>query len=126
MLKRRAEDEVTSVLDVFGDALSRGDIAAALSCFQDDCYWRDLVTFTWNLHTSEGKDQIAAMLGAQLATTRPSGWKVAEGEPASEDGDVTTAWIEFETAVARGYGLVRLVNGKIWTLLTTMAELKGY
>jgi putative flavoprotein involved in K+ transport len=126
LLKRRAEDEVTSVLDVFGDALSRGDIAAALSCFQDDCYWRDLVTFTWNLHTSEGKDQIAAMLGAQLATTRPSGWKVAEGEPASEDGDVTTAWIEFETAVSRGYGLVRLVNGKIWTLLTTMVELKGH
>jgi putative flavoprotein involved in K+ transport len=126
LLQRRANDEVTSVLDVFGDALSRGDIAAALSCFQDDCYWRDLVTFTWNLHTSEGKDQIAAMLGAQLATTRPSGWKVAEGEPASEDGGVTTAWIEFETAVARGYGLVRLVNGKIWTLLTTMVELKGH
>lgn len=126
MLDIRANDEVTTLLEVFGGALSRGDIAAAVSCFQDDCYWRDLVTFTWNLHTSESKDQIAAMLGTQLATTRPSGWKLAEGEIATEEGGVTTAWIEFETAVARGYGLVRMVNGKIWTLLTTMVELKGH
>src|SRR3546814_4028050 len=34
--------------------------------------------------------------------------------------------ISFETAVARGRGHVRLRNGKCWTLLTTMAELKGH
>lgn len=84
------------------------------------------MTFTWNIHTSEGKEQIAAMLHAQLATTKPKSWTIAEGETASADGGVTTAWIEFETAVARGYGLVRLKDGKIWTLLTTMAELKGH
>jgi putative flavoprotein involved in K+ transport len=28
--------------------------------------------------------------------------------------------------VARGYGLIRLRAGKIWTLLTSMVELKGY
>ena len=123
MLDTTAYAEVQTLLDTFGAALDRGDIAAATACFQDDCYWRDLVTFTWNLHTSEGKDQIAAMLGAQLATTQPTGWKIAEGEAASSDGGVTTAWIEFETAVARGYGLVRLKDGKIWTLLTTMVEL---
>jgi putative flavoprotein involved in K+ transport len=126
LLDIHANDEVTAVLAGFGAALERGDIAAAVSCFQDDCYWRDLVTFTWNLHTSEGKAQITDMLEAQLAGTRPTGWKIAEGETASEDGGVTTAWIAFETAVACGYGLVRLVNGKIWTLLTTMVELKGH
>ena len=126
MLDIHVNDEVTAVLENFGAALARDDIAGAVSCFQDDCYWRDLVTFTWNLHTSEGKAQITDMLGAQLARTSPTGWKIAEGETASEDGGVTTAWIEFETAVARGYGLVRLVNGKIWTLLTTMVELKGH
>ena len=126
MLDTTADAEMQTLLDTFGAALERGDIAAAVACFQDDCYWRDLVTFTWNIHTSEGKDQIAAMLGAQLAATKPSGWKIAEGETASADGGVTTAWIEFETGVARGYGLVRLKEGKIWTLLTTMAELKGH
>ena len=126
MLDTHANDAASAVLQTFGAALSRGDIAGAVSCFQDDCYWRDLVTFTWNLHTCEGKAQIADMLGAQLAMAEPAGWKIADGETATEDAGVTTAWIEFETAVARGIGLVRLVNGKIWTLLTTMAELKGH
>ena len=126
MLDTHANDAASAVLQIFGAALSRGDIAGAVSCFQDDCYWRDLVTFTWNLHTCEGKAQIADMLGAQLAMAEPAGWKIADGETATEDAGVTTAWIEFETAVARGIGLVRLVNGKIWTLLTTMAELKGH
>ncbi|MBC2837439.1 NAD(P)/FAD-dependent oxidoreductase [Paragemmobacter straminiformis] len=126
MLDTTANAEVQTLLDTFGAALERGDIAAAVGCFQDDCYWRDLVTFTWNIHTSEGKDAIAAMLGAQLATTKPSGWTIAAGETAAEEGGVTTAWIEFETGVARGYGLVRMIGGKIWTLLTTMVELKGH
>ena len=126
MLDTHANDAASAVLQTFGAALSRGDIAGAVSCFQGDCYWRDLVTFTWNLHTCEGKAQIADMLGAQLAMAEPAGWKIADGETATEDAGVTTAWIEFETAVARGIGLVRLVNGKIWTLLTTMAELKGH
>lgn len=126
MLDTTANAEVQSVLDTFGAALERGDIAAATACFQDDCYWRDLVTFTWNIHTSEGKSAIADMLGAQLSATRPTGWKIAEGEAAAEEGGVTTAWIEFETGVARGYGLIRLIGGRIWTLLTTMVELKGH
>jgi hypothetical protein len=36
------------------------------------------------------------------------------------------AWITFETGAARGYGHLRLRNGKCWTLLTTMQELKGF
>ena len=126
MLDTTATAEVQTLLDTFGAALERGDIAAATNCFQDDCYWRDLVTFTWNIHTSEGKPQIAAMLASQLAATKPTGWKIAEGETATEDGGVTTAWIEFETGAARGYGLIRLRDGRIWTLLTTMVELKGH
>ena len=126
MLDTTASAEVQGLLDSFGAALERGDIDAAVACFQDDCYWRDLVSFTWNIHTSEGKDAIRGMLQSQLAATKPSGWKIAKGETAAEDGGVTTAWIEFETGVSRGYGLVRMIDGKIWTLLTTMVELKGH
>jgi putative flavoprotein involved in K+ transport len=126
MLDTTASAEVQGLLDSFGAALERGDIGTAVACFQDDCYWRDLVSFTWNIHTSEGKDAIRGMLQSQLAATKPSGWKIAEGEMAAEDGGVTTAWIEFETGVSRGYGLVRTIGGKIWTLLTTMVELKGH
>jgi putative flavoprotein involved in K+ transport len=54
----------------------------------------------------------------------PSGWKTTE-EPTEAEG-VTEAWIEFETAVGRGSGHLRLKDGKAWTLLTTLYELKGH
>jgi putative flavoprotein involved in K+ transport len=126
MLDAAAGHAVNQLLSDFGAALEAGDIARALSFFQDDCYWRDLVSFTWNIHTAEGKPGVEAMLKATLAATKPTGWRVADGEMPTEDGGVTTAWIQFETGVARGYGLIRLMGDKIWTLLTTMVELKGH
>ncbi len=48
------------------------------------------------------------------------------GEAATDADGVTESWICFETEVARGYGLIRLKGGKIWTLLTVMSELKGH
>lgn len=126
MLDTTINDQVTEFLDAFGIALESGNIDAAASMFQSDCYWRDLVTFTWNIKTMEGPDQVRDMLSSQLATTKPRGWKIADGEVATEDGGITTAWISFETDVARGYGMIRLKDGLIWTLLTTMVELKGH
>ena len=114
------------VLAAFGDALGRGDIAAARAMFVEDCYWRDLVSFTWNIATCEGQDQIEAMLVAQLAQAAPSNWHLAEGEAVAEDDGITTAWFGFETATGRGYGQIRLRGEKIWTLLTTLVALKGH
>ena len=111
-------------LSSFGDALTRRDIDAALAHFGDDCYWRDLVSFTWNICTQESRDAIRAMLQARLDDTAPSNWRL-EGD-ATEAGGVVDAWFTFETVVARGRGYLRLMNGKAWTLLTTMTELKGF
>lgn len=105
-------------------ALQARDLDAALALFDDECYWRDLVSFTWNIATQEGRDAIRAMLEARLADVQPSNWTL-EGE-ASEAGGVVEAWFTFETAVARGRGLVRLRGGRCWTLLTAMMELKGF
>ena len=108
----------------FTSALTRHDIDAAVALFEPDCYWRDLVTFTWNICTQEGPEAIRAMLGARLADTKPSSFAV-EGEATEADG-VVDAWFTFETAVARGRGHLRVRNAKAWTLLTTMTELKGF
>ncbi|KAA0998914.1 NAD(P)/FAD-dependent oxidoreductase [Paraburkholderia panacisoli] len=118
---------ISRVLEALDAALQSGDTAAALELFQPDCYWRDLVAFTWNIKTMEGREQIAAMLDAQLGAIKPSKLKLAEQEePATDANGVTQGWITFETEVARGSGFIRLNNGRIWTLLTTMAELKGH
>ena len=108
----------------FSTALERRDIEAAVALFEPDAYWRDLVAFTWNIRTQEGPLAIRAMLTARLADTKPSAFAV-EGD-ATEAGGVVDAWFTFETAVARGRGHLRLRNGKAWTLLTTMTELKGF
>ncbi|MEP0519741.1 MAG: NAD(P)/FAD-dependent oxidoreductase [Hyphomicrobiales bacterium] len=126
MLDTTEYTKVSAVLSQLDEALLSGDAAAAAECFLDDCYWRDLISFTWNIKTMEGKAAIIEMLNTQLNHVQPCNWRIADNEPVTEEDDVTTAWISFETCVARGYGLVRLKAGKIWTLLTTMVELKGH
>ena len=126
MLDKAPNKKLSDLLDQFGAALAANDIDTAVGCFQEDCYWRDLVTFTWNIKTMEGKDQVRDMLESQLSKTKPSHWALAKGEDATESGGVIEGWISFETEVARGFGHIRLKDGKIWTLLTTMVELKGH
>ena len=107
----------------FSEALAAQDVDRAASLFGDDSYWRDLIALTWNLKTSEGREEIAAMLRATLETAAPGEFAVL-GEPTEADG-VTEAWFSFETAVGRGTGHLRLVDGEAWTFLTTLDELKG-
>ncbi len=111
-------------LDDFGAAVTRADFAAAAAMFGDESYWRDLISFTWNLKTAEGREQIREMLAATAPNAKPSSWKlIGDG---SEAGGVTEGWFTFETATSRGKGLLRLIGGKAWTLLTTIQELKGF
>lgn len=120
------ESKVQQILSALDQALTKNDFEAATELFQDDCYWRDLVSFTWNIKTLEGKKQILDMLQKQANEIKPSSWKLNPDEAVAEDADVITAWFSFETKVGQGYGLIRLNQGKIWTLLTTLVELKGF
>ncbi len=113
----------------FEQALSSADITAAQSLFVPDCYWRDLVAFTWNIKTQEGREAVTHMLAWQVPNVKPSNFKLS-GEASEADG-IVDAWFDFETAAARGLGHVRLRAGddgddQAWTLLTTMVELKGF
>lgn len=126
MLEVAPSKKLSDLIDAFGAALSAGDVEKAVGFFQEDCYWRDLVSFTWNIKTLEGRDQIRAMLKSQLERIKPSNWALAENEEVREADGLIEGWITFEMEVAGGYGHIRLKGGKIWTLLTTMAGLKGY
>ena len=48
-------------MSAFGAALERGDIDAAARLFDDECYWRDIVAFTWNIKTMEGRSASRAL-----------------------------------------------------------------
>ncbi|MER9950787.1 NAD(P)/FAD-dependent oxidoreductase [Mesorhizobium sp. M0047] len=124
MLDMAPSKQAAAWLASFAHALEAGDGAAASNLFVDDCYWRDLLIFTWNITTMEGRDAIAGMLEATLATTRPTAWQLT-GEATSEEGTIE-AWLSFETAVASGEGIMRLRDGRCRTLFTAMTELKGF
>jgi putative flavoprotein involved in K+ transport len=116
--------QVSEWLSSFGAALDGADYNAALQMFEEESYWRDLVALTWNIKTLEGKESIRAMLKVTVPEAKPGQWRT-EGDATSEKG-VLSSWFTFETAVARGRGYLRLRDGKCWTLLTTMTELKGF
>ncbi|RAI03563.1 FAD-dependent oxidoreductase [Acuticoccus sediminis] len=126
MLDTTLTGKVQKVLDTFGDALAARDIDKVAQMFAEVSYWRDLLAFTWNIRTVEGRKGIAEMLRAQLDAVDPTSFQVQAGETPTEDGGVTTAWITFETKAGRGWGLIRLKDGLIWTILTALQELKGF
>ncbi|HET7801699.1 MAG TPA: NAD(P)/FAD-dependent oxidoreductase [Humibacillus xanthopallidus] len=110
-------------LESFGEALASGEIDRVTGLFGEECYWRDLISMTWNIHTSEGRDAIADMLGS----VGPLAWP---GEivttSASEADGVAEAWFTFGNATFTGKGLVRVRDGKAWTLLTSAQALKDH
>jgi putative flavoprotein involved in K+ transport len=110
-------------LGSFGDALASGEVDRVTGLFGDECYWRDLISMTWNIHTSEGREQVADM----LAGIEPGAWPtdiVATSE--SEADGVHEAWFTFGNATFTGKGLVRVRDGLAWTLLTSAQSLKDH
>ncbi len=120
----RETEEATAWLARLEEALRQSNARGAAQLFAEDCYWRDLVSLTWNIRTAEGRDDIAKMLEATLAAAGPHGFRI-DG-PAQRVNGAVEAWFTFETAVARGKGHLRLRKGLGFTILTSMAELKGY
>ena len=108
----------------FASALAARDISAATALFHDTCYWRDLLAFTWNIKTMEGRPAIAAMLAETLTPIVPQNWRLT-GVP-EPDGAQIHAWLAFDTAAASGIGRVTLQDGRAVTLFTAMADLHGH
>jgi putative flavoprotein involved in K+ transport len=123
--RQSPEARVQVWLADFESALAARDIDRVVAKFAPEGIWRDLVAFTWNIKTVEGHDGIADMLRARLADTDPSGFRTRE-TPTDDGGGVASAFIEFETAVGRGVGHLRLKGDLGWTLLTALEELKGH
>ncbi len=106
----------------FEAALAAKDAQRVAGLFATDSFWRDLIAFTWNIKTVEGREGVADLVANTDAGA--SGFHTT-AEP-TEGGGVTEAWIAFETAVGRGTGHLRLNEEGAWTLLTTLSELKGF
>ena len=126
MLDSTPQGRAQAFLDRLGAALAAQDAEGAVQLFAPESFWRDLVAFTWNLDTAEGRDAIKAMLAACVGAVKPRNFRLADNEAVTEANGVTEAWFTFETEAGRGYGHLRLKREGAWTLLTTLVELKGH
>ncbi|MFX4489912.1 NAD(P)/FAD-dependent oxidoreductase, partial [Acinetobacter baumannii] len=72
------QQRVETWLANFEAALAAQDVDGVVGMFAVDSFWRDLVAFTWNIKTLEGRGAVAEMLRARLADTSPSGFRTRE------------------------------------------------
>src|SRR5215510_4422193 len=90
---------------------SKGAIAAL---FAPESHWRDLLAFTWSLTPHSGADQIASEIAQLQAHTQARGFAIARSRTPPRRArrlgiDVIEALFDFETAVGRGHGVLRLL-----------------
>src|SRR5690606_13594306 len=97
-------------------------------------HWRDLLAFTWNITPHAGATEIAEALCRAQAATQARDFAVARTRTPPRrvrrlGVEVVEAIFEFETAVGRGAGVVRLPTetpSRAWVLLTSLEELTGF
>lgn len=119
----------------FEAALTSRDSAAIAALFANECYWRDILAFTWDLHTTAGATAIARRLASTLNAAAPRNLQLAKGRtPPRTVTRAGTACLEviftFETVVGPCNGVVRLVTEggrpRAWTLMTALDEIRGH
>ena len=122
----------------FGSALAAGDPAAVAALFRPDSHWRDLVAFSWGISTTSGMEKIAAALVRHNARAKAGSFALDPARSAPRmvmrgGSAAIEAFFRFETAHARGQGVLRLDptarKGDLhqaWTLFTATDEIKGH
>ncbi|WP_063694677.1 flavin-containing monooxygenase [Bradyrhizobium stylosanthis] len=125
-------------LDEFERTLGKPEPASLGRLFFVDSFWRDVLALSWNLQTLAGRTAVAQALAALAPEAAPTGFKIAPNRAAPRwvtraGTNNVEAIFNFETAIGRGSGIVRLVPDpadgdrlKAWTLLTALDELKGF
>jgi cation diffusion facilitator CzcD-associated flavoprotein CzcO len=122
-------------LAAFESALNSRDLAQIGDLFHQDCHWRDILAFTWDLSASEGRENVAGALAAAQASTAARQFHLPPGrKPPKQTRRLGRECIEvifeFTTAVGRGAGIIRLSDDdgamKAWLLSTALEELEGF
>ena len=122
----------------FATYLESADSENIGSCFLPNGWFRDVLTFTWNNRSLQGRDEISSYLRGTLAAAQISNVKLDNRPGLSPDFGLVTPSAEgissgftFTTAVAIGQGYFRLLKdeGGDWKALyvfMTMTDLKGF
>jgi len=122
-------------LSDFAAALAAGNEARIAALFGEECFWRDILAFGWDLRTTTGAFAISGRLSSTLKATAPRNLQLASGRtPPRVVTRAGTTCVEaiftFENSVGPCNGVVRLVmdgdRPRAWTLMTTLDEIRGH
>ncbi|KAJ5804727.1 uncharacterized protein N7518_001030 [Penicillium psychrosexuale] len=124
------------IINQLNSSLSARDKAAVASLFLENCYWRDHLCYSWDFHTLEGSQAIAAFVTeappSKIEIDRSSDLKSPHKAPIDFFGDVfgIEFYIKVTTENGQGNGIIRLAehegNWYIFTVFTSLIESKGY
>ncbi|KAI5992051.1 FAD/NAD(P)-binding domain-containing protein, partial [Pisolithus marmoratus] len=118
---------------LFAEAM--GDAMAVVDLLVDDGFWRDILAFTWDFHTYEGRDTIKQFLADQLPKFNPSAFTLREDLTELHMPYEGIAWIQaffnFDTTIGHASGIFRLVpladgSWKAHTIYTSLEGLRGF
>ena len=98
------------------------DLASNL--FLEEGFWRDLLAFSWNIITVEGKKDVADMLKVTSGRISVGEWEIERSSLIEQDGD--SYWFTFATSIANCKGKLTLKDGKCSVLFTSVVELIGH
>ncbi|KAI9820745.1 MAG: hypothetical protein M1827_005115 [Pycnora praestabilis] len=120
------------------DVLASNDMSRLGTVMVQDCWWRDMLTFDWDLRTIQGLDKLTDYLGQNVARSQLSNFRLRETgkfQPCVQNPVEGVEWIEsmfdFDTRVAHGSGVFRLVPGsegswKGFMMYTAIKDLKNF
>ena len=127
----------------FNDTLKSGKFSDLKSLFLKESYWRDQLSLSWDFHLLSGPEKMISFLenakqGVRLKSVEPDTSSEFRGPNLTVVDyhgkvNVVQSFLNIETDVGRGRGLVRLLQDKedsnewkAYTLFTSMHELKGH
>jgi len=134
----RAEEIFQSWLSTFSTAFESQDAERVAGLFAEDGFWKDLLAFTWDYPTFEGRGSIKSALSASLSEFKPRSVRLAKSRTGARfvkraGRDLIEAYFDFDTVFGCCTGFVRLQYTpdaadlpKVWILLTTLQQLYGY
>lgn len=117
--------QATEWLTRFEEATAGPSAEALRDLFEPESFWRDLTSISWNITTAEGIDEIVAMVEATHPRSQLRNIELSD-EPADEGDGVTRISFTFDSLDFHCKGIVRLRNGRAWTVLTSAQELISY
>ena len=125
-------------LSKFEAVLASKDVSRLSTVLRSDCWWRDHLALEWDYHTVQGLPNVTDFVGKNIERIQPYNFKLSESGkfvPKLTKPIEGLEWVEsmfsFETKIARGSGMLRIVEGNdnVWKgylVYTMIKELKGF